>query len=677
MDNISDTNNIIDAIELNDDITGDVNALIDVELSSSIDVESIPVGTIRGATEENSPIGVYASSCNAMDASSSIPVNQDLLGITVASIEEAYNLYNDYASRLGFSVRKGKQYYVPGTHIIKTKKFHCAKAGFKSNTNKSSRSYSRVDTRTGCTAGCQFDMASNGQLIVTKHVKDHNHEFCPPSKSYLLRSHRSVGANQLSYLKDLKRSGVALSDDIRFLKHQSGGSPFVGFTPRDAYNSLLIDSIKSLDGTDSNSLIEIFRQRQLNEPNFFFDFEVDGNARLCSFFWRDARMKEDFVLFGDLVVHDTTYRTNKYDMICGPFVGMNHHCMNIMFGCGFLLNERIESFVWLFKTFLRAMDGKCPQTIMTDQCSAMSATISQVFPSARHRLCIWHIGENSKKHIKGLRSQKGFMELFNLLLKYTDTEAEFEFYWNRMVTEYKCHTNAWLDKLYVIREKWCPAFSKDYFSGGILSSQRSETTNHSVSRRLSKTSGLCDFYNSFVNVVSEWRSKENGEDVRCSQGLPTMALDHVKLLLHARNVYTIEVYYLFEQQYLKGYDNMLYLQVFLRDGHPLFTLLAWTKKVAEDRIMDIASSSSTFTVVSPIWVIEMGRKLQRLVLSSQDNCKARQVYEEIFEDGRRRIEGEQVVSDIVGSGYLVHPSGNTSSELICVRSKSQNNSNDN
>nr|GMD09464.1 probable linoleate 9S-lipoxygenase 5 [Ipomoea batatas] len=73
MDNISDTNNRIDAIELNDDITGDVNALIDVELSSPIDVESIPVGTIRGATEDNSLIGVHASSSNAMDASSSIP----------------------------------------------------------------------------------------------------------------------------------------------------------------------------------------------------------------------------------------------------------------------------------------------------------------------------------------------------------------------------------------------------------------------------------------------------------------------------------------------------------------------------------------------------------------------------------------------------------------------------
>lgn len=77
-------------------------------------------------------------------------------------------------------------------------------------------------------------------------------------------------------------------------------------------------------------------------------------------------MKAYYRLFGDSVVHDTIYRTNRYDMICGPFVGTNHHCMNVMFGRGFLLNEMIESFVSLFKIFLQSIDGRCPQTIMTD-----------------------------------------------------------------------------------------------------------------------------------------------------------------------------------------------------------------------------------------------------------------------------------------------------------------------
>ena len=107
------------------------------------------------------------------------------------------------------------------------------------------------------------------------------------------------------------------------LKKQSGGSLFVCFVDRDAYNHLALENLKKLDGSDSNSLIEIFRRRQSNERDFFFDFEVDCDARLCSFFWRDSCMKQDYELFGDLLVHDTTYRTNRYDMICGPFVGMN------------------------------------------------------------------------------------------------------------------------------------------------------------------------------------------------------------------------------------------------------------------------------------------------------------------------------------------------------------------
>jgi len=38
---------------------------------------------------------------------------------------------------------------------------------------------------------------------------------------------------------------------------------------------------------------------------------------------------------GDLLVFDMTYRTNRYQMICAPFVSINHHAKNVMVGCGF------------------------------------------------------------------------------------------------------------------------------------------------------------------------------------------------------------------------------------------------------------------------------------------------------------------------------------------------------
>ncbi|XP_031126631.1 protein FAR1-RELATED SEQUENCE 7-like [Ipomoea triloba] len=325
--------------------------------------------------------------------------------------------------------------------------------------------------------------------------------------------------------------------------------------------------------------------------------------------------------------------------------------------------------------------------------------------------------------------QKGFIELFNFLLKYSDTEAEFEFYWNRMVTEYNIHKNVWLDRLYNIREKWCPAFSKQYFSGGILSSQRSESTNHSISRRLSKTAGLCDFYNSFVSVISEWRSRESGEDVRCSQGLPSMAMNYVKLLSHAREVYTIEIYFLFEEQFLKGsscHQDLvgvsgevmkyhvwrpdvdlirhevcfsvkdldiscscrLFSEMGILCSHSLrilnihcvatipdkYILKRWTKRVVEDRTVE-----NVCGVASGGWVIQIGRKFQRLVLSSQDNSKAREACEDAFQNAKMKIEaeigpiffedGEQTTDGVIQNPSRSRPKGERNKRLISTIEK--------
>jgi len=68
-------------------------------------------------------------------------------------------------------------------------------------------------------------------------------------------------------------------------------------------------------------------------------------------------MKFDYLLFGDHLVLDMTYRTNHYEMVCTPFVCINYYAKNVMVGCGFLMNEKAESFVWLFKTFLDAMEN--------------------------------------------------------------------------------------------------------------------------------------------------------------------------------------------------------------------------------------------------------------------------------------------------------------------------------
>ncbi|XP_057247538.1 protein FAR1-RELATED SEQUENCE 5-like [Beta vulgaris subsp. vulgaris] len=268
----------------------------------------------------------------------------ELLQKQVKSDEEAFELYNEYAFKFGFGVRKGKT--------------RC-----------------RVKDGSICMrqmAYVQFHVDEDGVYTLVAHVMGHNHAMVSLHERHYIRSHRLVRSEQLAFISNLKRSGIPVADAIRVMRKEVGGSPNLGFIASDAYNALAGEKLKSIDFSDSNQLMKFFAQRQ-------------------------ARM--------------------------------NHHTNNIMFGCAFLLNEKTDSFVWLFDSFVRSMGGKKPITMMTDQCAAMAAALKVVLPSVNHRLCTWHIGQNSKKNIPDLRAQDDFVDVFNTVLKYSDTIAEFEFYW--------------------------------------------------------------------------------------------------------------------------------------------------------------------------------------------------------------------------------------------------------
>ena len=176
-----------------------------------------------------------------------------------------------------------------------------------------------------------------------------------------------------------------------------------------------------LESRDVQNLLSHFKSKYAEDPMFFYTVQVDQENRMTKFFWRDGRSRVDHDCFGDVVVFDTTYHTNKYNLICAPFVGVNHHWQNVMFGCTFLLDETTDSFKWLFKSFLNLMGNYLPITIFTDQDQAMSNAIEEVFPNTHHRLCLWHISKNAPSRLGDLNSKSEFMYLFNKCQKYCDS----------------------------------------------------------------------------------------------------------------------------------------------------------------------------------------------------------------------------------------------------------------
>ena len=90
-------------------------------------------------------------------------------------------------------------------------------------------------------------------------------------------------------------------------------------------------------------------------------------------------IREDYKIYGDVVIFDTTYRTNRYNLICGPIVGINNHWNIVMFGYAFIADEKVESFYWVLPNFKKVMNDKSPTLIFTDQDDAMSKAIKNVY----------------------------------------------------------------------------------------------------------------------------------------------------------------------------------------------------------------------------------------------------------------------------------------------------------
>ncbi|KAG5565828.1 hypothetical protein RHGRI_001669 [Rhododendron griersonianum] len=149
----------------------------------------------------------------------------------------------------------------------------------------------------------------------------------------------------------------------------------------------------------------------------------------------DERSQMDYAAFGDVLIFDTTYRTNAY---------------------------------------------KKPFVILADGNLAMRNAIRNIFPDARYRLCSWHLERNVAKNVHIPK----FVSDFTTLMQMESDVEEFETLWVDMVSHYGLETNAWVVKMYSDRERWAKAYLLDHFFAGIRSIQRCESMNCYLNRFL-------------------------------------------------------------------------------------------------------------------------------------------------------------------------------------------------
>ncbi|XP_070013552.1 protein FAR1-RELATED SEQUENCE 5-like [Nicotiana sylvestris] len=164
------------------------------------------------------------------------------------------------------------------------------------------------------------------------------------------------------------------------------------------------------------------------------------------------------------------------------------------------------------------MSGKIPKTIYTDQDVAMSKAISFVMPEVHHMLCVWHMEQNTVKHLNQVyKRYASFRGDFRKCIYEYEDEGEFINDWTTMLDEYNLHENEWLQGIYALREKLIAAYRKQTFSGGMNSPQLSESLNSELKDYLQSDYNLVQFFKHYDRAIEDKRYNELQDTCDASQ----------------------------------------------------------------------------------------------------------------------------------------------------------------
>ncbi|OAY81179.1 Protein FAR1-RELATED SEQUENCE 5 [Ananas comosus] len=200
--------------------------------------------------EVNEEIGKIVANDHTSNVSK-YPVDEIRVGLEFTCIEDAKKFYNDYAFKMGFSIRKQTHYKArKQDDAITSITYCCSKAGNSKPTSqeKSEQQNSQgthtpqkdfPNRRTNCKAHIVLKIDDRGKWVITVFANEHNHELiASPSKTRFFRSHRNITKEQKDLIHMLNEQNISASQIMSFLEVKEGGRHNTQFIRKDLSNEL-------------------------------------------------------------------------------------------------------------------------------------------------------------------------------------------------------------------------------------------------------------------------------------------------------------------------------------------------------------------------------------------------------------------------------------------------------
>ncbi|KAL6211279.1 hypothetical protein ACLB2K_016506 [Fragaria x ananassa] len=290
-----------------------------------------------------------------------------------------------------------------------------------------------------------------------------------------------------------------------YMVEQSGGYRRVIFTVKDLYNKIDQQRMTAPFESDSEGTLSYMNALTTKDPHFFCRFTTDSEDRMVGMFWQDGHSFVDYQCYEDVLIFDNTYKTNM-------------RLWKLTLGC----LEAVET----------------DEAVITDGDEAMYTAIQTVMLEARHRLCIWHIGQNANGHLKSAEKLKAF----NRCIRKYQMVEQFDRLWQDMLDEFDLHDNDWINSMYEKRDKFCQAFFRDIFMAGMRSTQRCDGMNKDFKLVLSKSKTLVQVVSLVDRTLMRIRNNQERDDFNNMNSFHSVKTHLEDLEKQASSVFTHDVF---------------------------------------------------------------------------------------------------------------------------------------
>ncbi|XP_056688516.1 protein FAR1-RELATED SEQUENCE 5-like [Spinacia oleracea] len=592
-------------------VTQSVGIIINEPSSSSIGTPRVFTSLSPGGTRE------WIPSCSEE--------LKPIVGMNFKDPEEGLSFYKAYATASGFTSRKITTTRRKKTGVMAFQYVVCNKEGFKASrkpvveavedkSDKARSTRRRMLTRVGCAQMCMKNI--NGSYVVTYFKEEHNHPLYTPGCAKFHKHGRKMSILHKKIIIDNSKVNIGPVKSFRIMKELTGSYDNVGASKQD-FKKFQRDLKALIEGSDAQMFINNFQNKKLLWSAFFYDYELDEEDQLCRAFWADPICRKNYALFGDMVSFDTTFSTNRYNMIFGPFTGVDHHKKCITFAAALISNEDIVSFEWVFKTFVKAMGGNEPLCLITDEDPAMKVAFPKVFRSTEHRFCMWHIMKKMPDKVcRDLPPDSDFLQKICKAVWSEEIEpSEFEERWAKVISEFKLENHDWLLQIYEKREMWIPAYFRDLFLCGIMrTTSRSESENNFYTKFTNPHLTLVEFYMRFESALDAQRHTQ-GENDNSSKHKHPECKTRSAIEKFASEVYTTTVFYEFQDEVESTLFSCICLcKSFERQGIPSRHMVWVWKAKHIQKIPDayVLNRWSIMACKKPIFDLE-GNELEQCV----------------------------------------------------------------